>query len=542
MDRSWRWLLIAAIVLLGLGEAAWLGHSSHVRLERFAHDAQLRQQAAIPPPLPDAKPFTRDQVYAFLASAKRAEALADPLQRCIAYPDPPGSHWARDAVLAYCHYLYQPILSFADAQQLIQSGQSAKLDQLLADALKAQQENPDAPGRLDRIYEQDFYNATFDARSTLDAWKRASPRSAFAWVASGDAYVAMAQKARGKNYISNTPQNDIESMDRLLALADADLRHALALDPHVTPTYTAMIDAGTLSLGRSYALDAARRGLAIAPDNFAMRDMLMWMEQPIWYGSLQGMRKLADDAQAHAGRNPLLKLLLPEAGLFEVEHCDCERKAELAGYRAALDQLGRGGFMRRAGYLAGDDRDLATQVVYLSESLRFNQDQDEVRTSRSYGLVDFDEAAWAQAEAGRVIAAAPGNADAFRARANAYESVNDYAHAEKDLQSALAADPDDLPSLGMLGDLYVHWTHQWDKGWDIADRLIEMDPGDLYGWTLRADIQQGQPRPGLRDTADYIEAHFGQEQEVQRLVTRLRAAAALQNPAGQGGAPSAPPG
>lgn len=545
MNRAQRWLLTVVILLLGVGEVGWNIHAALARFRQSVFRVQIGQPASQPPfvkpALPTAKPFTRDQAYAFLAQAKRAEALADPLQRCLAYPDPPGSHWAHDAVIAYCRYRYQPIPSFAEAQRLIQTGQAGKLDRMLADALKAQQSDPNAPGRLDRIYEEDFHNGSFEVRSTLDAWKRASPNSAFAWAASGDAYVAMAQKARGTDYISKTPQSSIESMDRLAAEADTDLRQAVALDPQVTPAYTAMIDIGTLSLGQTYALDGASRGLAVAPDNFAMRDMLMWAEQPNWYGSLHAMHKLADDAQAHADRNPMLKLLLPDAALYAVEHCECGDRTKLGGYLAALDQLGRAGHLRTAGYLAGDNRDPATMAIYLSEALRFNQDQDEVRVSRTYDLVDFDEADWAEAEASRVLAVSPRNINAFRARAHAYESVNDYTHAELDLQSALAIDPGNQVVLGTLGDIYVHWTHQWDKGWKIADRMIEANPGYLYGWILRADIQADQPRPGLGDTADYVEAHFGREQQAHRLVARMRAAAALQNHAGKGSTAAAAP-
>ena len=161
----------------------------------------------------------------FLAAAKQAEAIKDPLQRCLAYPNPPGSHWTPVAVNAYCQYRMQPLMSFDELQALIQNGQTAEADRRFAQMLAAQSTQPNARGRLDRTFDQDF-DGSFEVREVLDAWKRGSPKSAFAYAASGFAYEKMAHKARGSGYMQDTPLSNVESMDRLLQRADADLRQA----------------------------------------------------------------------------------------------------------------------------------------------------------------------------------------------------------------------------------------------------------------------------------------------------------------------------
>lgn len=540
MGSGPRWLLIVVIIVLGFGEMGWLTIQTRARVRADMHANALRYQAREQQhktdfrPLPGTKPhlFTRDEANAFLDRAKQAESIADPLQRCLAYPDPPGSHWSADTVSAYCHYRFQHVISYAEVQKVIQDGHAAEVDQRFNEILQAQLTDPQARGRLDRAFYQDFNNGSFEIRPTLDAWKRASPKSAFAWAASGYAYVAMAAAARGGQYMSDTPQSNIDAMDKLLAQADTDLRHAMALDPRLTPVYSAMINAGVLSLGDKYTSDAATRGLAIAPDNYAIYDMLMWSKEPKWGGSLRAMSALSERAQQLADKNPLLRMLQSARPYYEVDNCDCATPLELAAYPAALDQLTSSGHLLMAGNAARGSNH-AVSLVYLSEALRFNPALDNARVHRVYDLVDFDEAAWGVAEATRMTAALPGDEEPLKARAHAYLIQAHYRHAEQDYQAASTLAPSDLHSLEMLGNLYVNQTHDWDKGWAVADQLIKARPDNPYGWMLRAAIQKDQPRPGLKDTVAYFDAHFGsKDPALHRIAVDMHSAMVLQNHSG----------
>lgn len=538
MNSKQRGVLIAAIVLLGVGESVWIAHSVYAQIGHQEQLLMARQPA--PPPLPAAREFTRDEGYAFLAAAKKAEAIADPLQRCLAYPDPPDSHWSHDAVAAYCHYRLLPLLTFAEAQSLIQQGHAAELDRRLAAALQAQQTQPDSRGLLDRIYQEAFQNGSFDIRPTLDAWKRDSPHSAFALAASGMAYVAMAGEARGAKYMKDTPQDSVDSMHKLLAQADSDLRQAIALNPRLTPAYIALINAGGLGFGRAYTDAAIRSALAVAPDDYAIRSVAMWTLEPKWGGSLDAMDRFAAQAQAYTRTNPLMRLMLSERPYYQVDNCDCTQDAELAAYPSALDQLASITYLERAGLAADGNRNMAVPGIYLSEALRFASESNDVRTHRVSALVDFDEAAWAVADMSRLLAASPRNADALRARAYAYEMQADYAHAEQDFRALLAIDPNDTHVLPQLGDMFVNLAHDWDKGWAVADQLIRERPQNPYGWMLRAAIQQQQPRPGLDATVDHLQAQFGNDPRIAKIVVRMRAAVALRKHAGIDARASAP--
>jgi tetratricopeptide (TPR) repeat protein len=530
MNSLQRSLLIVGIVLLGAGEAVWVAHS--VRAQIRQQQDFLAAHQPTPGPLPAAREFTRDEGYAFLAAAKKAEAIADPLQRCLAYPDPPGSHWSHDAVVAYCRYRLQPLLTFAEAQSLIQQGRSAELDRRLADALHGQQTDPAARGLLDRIYQEAFQNGSFDIRPTLDAWKRDSPNSAFAFAASGTAYEAMAGEARGSKYVRDTPDSSMQAMDNLLTQADSDLRRAIALNPKIPSAHAALIHAKGLGSGRSEVDAAIHDALAAVPDDYDIYVTAMWTRQPNWGGSLDAMDRLAAQAQAQVQTNPMLKMLHSERPFYVVWHCDCTQAQEMAAYPNAADEMPNSTNLATIGKLASDYHNLTMALVYQSEALRFAPGKEDARIGRAYALVDYDESAWAVADLSHLLAASPGNDKALDARAYAYEILGDYAHAEQDLRALLARNPRDARTLSQLGDLFVNWAHDWNKGWVVADQLTREQPADPYGWLLRADIQERQPRAGLDVTTDYLDSHFGNDPRLAKIVVRLRAAVALRKHTG----------
>ena len=529
MNSLQRGLLIGAIVLLGIGEAAWITHSIRAQISRQQEFLATRRSPSTP--LPVGRTFTREEAFAFLDAVKRAEAIKDPLQRCLAYPDPPDSHWSRDAVAAYCHYRLQPVMSFADAKTLIQQGHAAELDRRLAAALRAQQTQPDSRGLLDRTYMEDFRNGSFDIRPTLDAWKRESPKSAFAWAASGVAYVAMAADARGAKYMKDTPQDNIESMNGFLAQADSDLRQAIALNPEVTPAYFGLINAGGLGLGRAYTKEAISSALAAAPDDYSIRSMAMWTLEPKWGGSLSAMDRFAAQAQTHAQTYPMMKLLLSARSYYEAENCDCDAQAQVSAYPAIFDQVSPVTDMSGAGYVASAHGHPGTAFIYLSETLRFDPFSPfapAARAERAFRLTDLGAPLWALAEADEVVATDPHEVGGFKARAYADEALQDYAEAIEALKAAIALDESDSWPLTELGNVYVYKTREWDKAWEIATQDIQKFPQEPDGWVLRGTIQMKQPRAGLKDTYDELLARFGNDPEQQATLAEMRDKLALQ--------------
>lgn len=520
-----RWLL-AALILLGIGEAgseAWKAGTQMAETEKAESVQQASQKTQTPVTPIKGRQYSSAEVHAFLDAARHAEAIQNPLRRCIDYPNPPGSHWSPAAIEAYCKYHLQSVISFDEAQALIQNGHAADLDRLLEQDLQLQFTRPESRGLLEHTFYNDFDNSSFDVRSTLDAWKRASPSSAFAYAASGWAYLAMASAARGDAYICDTPQSNIDAMDRLLTEADADLQRAVALNPKITPVYVAMIRIGSMSFGQAYTLKAAKRGLAVAPDSYAIYGMYSGAEEPRWGGTLQLMQQISDQAQAHVKENPLLILLKSSGPADEYDVCNCDSSSRWDAFPAVFDDVSSASLLFSAGYAAnnGGHPDLA--AIYLSEGLRFLPDVSHARMRRDYALTNLGDSAWALEEANRWIKKWPQSPWGFSMRGYAYKSIANYSHAAPDLEQAATLDPTNTFPLIQLGKMYVYETREWDKGWDVADRLVHTHPQDPEGWILRASIQKDQPRDGLRDTVRYFLDHFGDDPDQADSVAQMRA-------------------
>ena len=480
--------------------------------------------------------YSDDEIRRFVTAAMAAESITDPLRRCLAYPDPPHSHWSHEAVVAYCRYRRRPMISIAEINGLIRNGKTAELDSRLAAALHAQLTQAGSAGLLDEIYKQAFTDDAVNERPLLGTWKDASPKSAFAYAASGYNYVQLAIAARGEDYDSKTPASSKEAMMNFLALAESDLQQALTLEPRLTPAYVAWIQGANIGRTKDFIGNIAERGLAIAPSDYSIYSIMTLPLQPRWHGSLEEMDRMAKRAQRHAADNPLLKILLTEAPFYQADMCNCDAKIQLANYQEIFDQLPTTASLWSAGDLAYDNDHSEMAMVYLSETLRFlpyNPLATHAQANLSFSLSYLGYPQWALAEADKVVATDPQYDAGFRARALAYEGLQDYPHAIEALRVAIELDPTGAWQLIELGNIYGYKTRELDKAWDISSQLIQKFPDKANGWVQRAMIQIDEPRAGLKDTYDEFNARFGSDPDQQTSLSEMREA--IKQQAGPGG-------
>jgi tetratricopeptide (TPR) repeat protein len=524
MTSRVRWLLVIGILLIAVvaGFSLSLPSGARPTVTTTAHQSFKR---LIPVEAANAQPLSDAQLNQFLAAAREAETITNLLQRCLSYPNPPGLAWSKAVTSAYCHYQFDPAVTPEDARKLIQNGHAEELDRRLAAAMHAQSSQPDAQGVLDRTFIIDFRNGSEETRALIDAWKRQLPASPFALAASGTAYVQMAQEMRGSDVARKTPQSSFESMDRLLELARADLDKAATLQPNLTATYTAMIYAAALESDGSYAMSAAKRGLAVDPANYTIYARLVWMAQPKWGGTVEDMQRIIASAQRHANENPLLRLILSEnsGGEAYVESCDCNPITELELYRRVFAEAAPVNMLMSGGWAAKNRNSSALSVIYRSQVIRFDPSKLDHREGRAFDLPSLGQSDWALAEGNALIALAPQDENAFDVRGLAYESTGNFIHAIDDYEQALRLNPADAWTLAELGNLYVRSGQDWDKGWAVANRLIQMSPDNPQGWLLRASIQKNQPRDGLDQTISDFVARFGNDPGQRGPVARMQA-------------------
>lgn len=477
---------------------------------------------------PKTSVFSTDEIVRFLEVAKQAEAIKDPLQRCLAYPDPPRSHWSPAATHAYCVYRTQSFMSYDEMKSLIQNGHAADLDRYMKDALQKQRTRPESAGLLDHIYFGNFSDSSQKTRALIDDWIRQSPKSAFAYVASGRSYLDMAWSARGGKAAIDTPRENFAAMDKWLALGKADLDKAIKLNPRIAFAYSVLIDMSMLTGDDAAASDAAERGLAMEPTNYAIYGQMIWKAEPKWGGSIEDMSSIVHRAQAYAPKNGLLKLLLPlpAAYVANLTDCNCSGYADANSYRVVLDDMPGADILAGVAAATNEMHVANLAVIYQSELLRFSPWTGKVRLQRAPYLAAFREKPWAMEEMAGLSANSRKDAETLEAFAHAYVILGEPKLAESDYLQIIAIDPANYDARYKLGELYGMLFRQWDKSWIMADQLIKDAPDNTRGWLLRASVQLNQPRPGLQDTMQYLEKHFADDPIVQADVKFMREMAA----------------
>lgn len=469
---------------------------------------------------------------AFIGQAMAADAITDPLQRCLRFPDPPGTRWTPQVVTAYCRYMTVPAaVPAAEAKQLLHAHRGKELDRRLAAADAAAKASADARNRFDRMFLETFNVGTASMRADLDAWKRTSPRSAFAFAASGIAYEAQAEGARGTDTIDKTSAGQLKAMDGWLRKARADLESAHKFDPRFVPTYTGMIwvtqfGGDTPSLER-----AAEAGLEQDASNYAIFDAMMSAADPKWGGSLRQMQQVGQRALAHAAGNPLLRVLATKAGATGagITPCGCDL-SRLPDLRKVFSEISQAPMLIGAGRAASRLYRPDQAVPFQFQNVRFESTAMLTRSDLVFELMKVGDVPAATTMAERCVGKFPRYPRCYEARGAVHAVSGQLALAEQDWRRAMELDPKDGWATGQLGQLYVG-AGNWDGAWRLSQQLIRMQPERPDGWILRAAVQSMQPRPGLRDTQVYLVTHFGNDPTARPAVQQARSDLARSVPA-----------
>jgi tetratricopeptide (TPR) repeat protein len=451
----------------------------------------------------------KDEAYdRFAAAARKAEDIQDPLERCLTYPDPPGTHWHADTTAAYCRMRLQKTITFAELRALIDQGKADEVDRTLQGYLDLQLKDPNHPGMLDAAYSRlKFQSADPGVRSTIDAWKRQSPKSAFALAASGLQYVFAAGEARGGGFASDMTYAQDSGMRDYLMLARTDLDLAATTQPTVTPTYGAMIIAGSMFGDRQYVDYAAHTGLGVDPLNFSIRAEWMDRSHPMWGGSYAIMQQQSIDAYALAPRNPLLRLVASSAPINVLTWAGNNRQVAQLLLPAVADAAMRGD-LEEAANVAGRQHAPTLAIELYSEVIRFDPVDADVLRWRANLLRERGDVDWSVASVVSAAKRAPQDNAVALALGITYKSANLVREAEATYQAIIARDPDNQKAIAYLGDLYSHAGHQPDKAMALADQLISKHPDNPDGYVVRSCVQMDNNLPGRYETIHYFLEHF----------------------------------
>jgi hypothetical protein len=370
----------------------------------FAAGASAGPQLLTPPSIPAPPPralapstqesrdpfavFTPQEMKAFVAAAVKADALKDPMKRCLNFPDPPGSHWSREGVAAYCHYFLQPTVSLAEFDRLVTSGHAKELDQRFSSWAADSKDHPDA---FWHFLLTNFLNGDAVRQTLIESWKQQSPDSAFAYALSGWNYTYLGWAARGDAYGDDTPQASLDAMANSMERARGDIEKAIQLNPKLSAPYATMISLGTAMGDHAYVSQGARQGLQERTGKYAVFTRLALYTSARWYGSPGARQWLLSQVDQSDAEQPLLHVIRPFVLAYDagIDHRD-PVDGDWTVYRRVFDDVAMTSILKAAGEAALRHRQYAVAYVYLSEAARSDASNEELSRERAQSLSFVD--------------------------------------------------------------------------------------------------------------------------------------------------------
>ncbi|KGQ20266.1 hypothetical protein LF41_802 [Lysobacter dokdonensis DS-58] len=465
------------------------------------------------------------ELAAFVAAVKKADAIDDPLQRCLAYPDLPGNTWAPGAAKARCVMFNQrPLFTLGEIEGILQGPGGAKtIDAKFRALLDAHFTDPNARDQTFTAY------LPFADRGKLvwsegvaRKWLAASPDSPYANTAVGRVLVNKGWAARGGKWIQDTPRENLIAMSGYFEEAQAHLDKALEIEPRLLPACEALMQMGRQA-DDQVQVKATATCLAADPNSYNVVEEMMNNAEPRWGGSLREMREVARYASDHVKENPALAVMTTSHESYEFE-LEADEARAIPEIEPLALRVPNAGYLRTVGgaYLHKDD--FWKAFVYLSEALRFMPDYGQESRWRAYVISELGDPQWARADAQRALKLEPEDPSASRMLADILRDTGHSAEARPLYEVAMRE-----PKLRQ--NAYIEFCRvAVDRRGFLActDALTTEFPDFGPGWYQRLSALGGYDAPGAENAmrrflATYMRdwpLHVKRAQEIRAYMAR----------------------
>ena len=422
----------------------------------------------------------------YVAAMRKADAIGDPLQRCLAYPDLPGNTWPAGVAKARCTMFLTPPRYSLDAidATLKKAGGAAELETSFAALLDAHFTEP-AQREQVSVALRVFLDRDRDkAERIARAWRAAAPDSAFARVALGHVLSRRGWDARGTDYVAKTPAENLKTMSGFFVEAAKEYKAALEGKSRLLPACE-----GLMAIGRQSSDDlqtyATERCLYIDPSSYYVVEELMDAAEPRWGGSEDDMKRVAAYAQEKSAINPVLAVFASHAEFYEIERLgDAGDGQAIAVLGPAALQVPNAAYLREVGgaYLRKDEDWKA--LAYLSQALRFMPDYAQESRFRALVLRRLGESKWARADAERAAKLDPANGLALHLLGRIVREVDGPDAAVPHFRRALADSRTREDAYNELCGSLIDAKRTEEAG-TCVDELLKAYPENPEGWRQR---------------------------------------------------------
>lgn len=474
----------------------------------------------------------------YVAAVRKADAISDPLQRCLAYPDLPGNTWAPGLARARCTMFLTPPPFTVDQveQTLAQPSGAATLDARFRELLEA---HYTVPAQREQVFTAFWVFRGGDrdkAERVARAWLAASPDSPFARTALGHVLASRGWEARGSKYAQDTPEEDLERMSGFFVDATREYAAALEAEPKLLPACVGLMSIGRQSSDVVQAV-ATQRCMEADPASYYVVDELMTAAEPRWGGSPERMRSMAAYAQAHAKDNPVLAVFAFHHAWYDIDRADDGDPQALAVLEPAAAIVPNAAYMRAVGgaYLRKDDYWKA--FVHLSQALRFSPDIAQESRWRAYVLFMLGEPEWARADAERAVRLDPDSGHAHRMLADILRDTVGPDAARPHYARAMEEPKLRENAFLSLCGVWIDGRHRSEAARCVDDLLREY-PDNGEGWRQRLVVLGPNATGSVEAMKRFLETHdperWPRHAAVAEGVRKLLAAKEAAGPAPEG--------
>ena len=461
--------------------------------------------AAEPPAIPDratAETFKdapapwRD----YLVQARAAERIADPLQRCLAFPDIPGNKWPPGHAAAHCryHFAYKTP-SLAEIAAMLDGGKVAEFEALVDASQQRHFSEQDFSEDIHEIFNRGVFDASPESDRITAKWLQLAPRSAYANLARGSFLSSSAWEARGGKYASETPGASLRRMSELVGEAITYYEKAISLKPRLMPAYTALANIAMADSREDVEKSAFERGQQIDPACVERARVRMVSLEPRWGGSYEAMLGYANELKQYLPRRPQLAIHVEapfvDRGSVLVD-ADEYDKSTLGVLETAIaigsDESALRNAAKVASYPSDGQPDRDKTLAYLLQEARFREPSAWASRELAWWLVR-PEPQWGLRYALKATALDPDNALGHYLAGAGFYNVNRYVDADREYAIAIQDPAQRRASLREVAEMWLFSGFQKNanqkpgtaRAKPYIDRLLREYPDDGRGWIMR---------------------------------------------------------
>lgn len=430
----------------------------------------------------------------YFRAARKAEQLADPLQRCLAYPDLPGTQWSTGYIAAHCHYHLGRVPTLAETDALVTAGDIQALERRLRALMAAHETEVPERESIHRFF-QELSNTPKDGLRITERWAALAPDSALAATARGSALKGAGWEARGEEWSRETSDMQMRVMTAYFDQAEEEFRRAIKLEPDGVYPYVGLIDIGKADR-KKVGEWGFKKANAIDPGCGEVAYRRMQALTPRWGGSWPAMQAYAQELSARVARRPLLLNQLSEPTADYISMLDGDQRytpqslalLESAVQTSALEAALRANAAALI-YLTEGARDKRRGVALLLQEARFQPGNEWADREIGSYFVRRDPA-WSRHVLQRAVASEPANVFGRYYLGAANYNSGHVAEAEPHYLAA-AESPDYREAA--LGELASMWlfdaklerTKAAAKARPHVERLLKANPKNPTGLYLR---------------------------------------------------------